>query len=103
MGLRPDPAKIAPVGEVGHFEHRTRLRNAPDAPALGLAERSGAVLSSPRFRYGKLLLMAVQNDQRPDADERIRPAAGPRLDGTAFAGLLGVAAVMYATGLLIGA
>jgi len=33
----------------------------------------------------------------------LRPAAGGRLDQTAFAGLLGGAAVMYATGLLIGA
>ncbi|HEX6782257.1 MAG TPA: ZIP family metal transporter [Solirubrobacterales bacterium] len=33
----------------------------------------------------------------------LRPGAGSRLDGTAFAGLLGGAAVMYATGLLIGA
>jgi zinc transporter, ZIP family len=33
----------------------------------------------------------------------LRPAAGSRLDGTAFAGLLGGAVVMYATGLLIGA
>jgi zinc transporter ZupT len=33
----------------------------------------------------------------------LRPAAGSRLDGTAFAGLLGGAAAMYATGLLIGA
>lgn len=33
----------------------------------------------------------------------LRPTAGGRLDQTAFAGLLGGAAVMYATGLLIGA
>jgi zinc transporter ZupT len=33
----------------------------------------------------------------------LRPGAGSQLDGTAFAGLLGGAAVMYATGLLIGA
>ncbi|KAA0273308.1 MAG: ZIP family metal transporter [Acidobacteria bacterium] len=33
----------------------------------------------------------------------LRPAAGSRLDGTAFAGLLGGVAAMYATGLLIGA
>jgi zinc transporter ZupT len=33
----------------------------------------------------------------------LRPAAGSRLDGTAFAGLLGGAVAMYATGLLIGA